>query len=326
MTQKELNELLGDMSLEEKIGQLVQVPGSCYEENAVITGEMNNGWREETCRLAGSTLGIYGAKKLKKIQDEYMRTQPHHIPLLFMLDVIHGFPVQYTYFAINAILLVVSLKVLGFKFSLKTIFGVLTLTFFLSLIQKVTAGVTLLHDQPFMACVLGASFCGSGIGIAFSANGSTGGTDIIAAVINKYRDITLGRVMLICDLIIISSSYFILKDWEKVVYGYVTLYVCSFVLDQVVNSARQSVQFFIISTKYEEIGRQINEYPHRGVTIINATGFYTGKEQKMMFILAKKRESTIIFRIIKDIDPNAFVSQSAVIGVYGEGFDHIKVK
>ena len=90
MTQKELNELLGDMSLEEKIGQLVQVPGSCYEENAVITGEMNNGWREETCRLAGSTLGIYGAKKLKKIQDEYMRTQPHHIPLLFMLDVIHG--------------------------------------------------------------------------------------------------------------------------------------------------------------------------------------------------------------------------------------------
>ena len=237
-----------------------------------------------------------------------------------------GFPVQYTYFAINAILLVVSLKVLGFKFSLKTIFGVLTLTLFLSLIQKVTAGVTLLHDQPFMACVLGASFCGSGIGIAFSANGRTGGTDIIAAVINKYRDITLGRVMLICDLIIISSSYFILKDWEKVVYGYVTLYVCSFVLDQVVNSARQSVQFFIISTKYEEIGRQINEYPHRGVTIINATGFYTGKEQKMMFILAKKRESTIIFRIIKDIDPNAFVSQSAVIGVYGEGFDHIKVK
>lgn len=163
----------------------------------------------------------------------------------------------------------VSLKVLGFRFSLKTIFGVFTLTFFLSVIQKLTANVTLLHDQPFMACVLGASFCGSGIGIAFSANGSTGGTDIIAAVINKYRDITLGRVMLICDLIIISSSYFVLKDWEKVVYGYVTLYVCSFVLDQVVNSARQSVQFFIISNKYEEIGKRINEYPHRGVTIIN---------------------------------------------------------
>ena len=218
-----------------------------------------------------------------------------------------GFPVQYTYFSINFFLLLLALKLLGLKFCIKTIFGVFTLTFFLSVIQKLTAGFGLLHDQPFMACVIGASFCGGGIGVAFSANGSTGGTDIIAAIINKYRDITLGRVVLICDMIIISSSYFVLKDWE-------------------VNSARQSVQFFIISNKYEEIGRHINEYPHRGVTIINATGFYTGREVKMMFVLAKKRESPIIFRLIKDIDPNAFVSQSAVIGVYGEGFDHIKVK
>lgn len=110
------------------------------------------------------------------------------------------------------------------------------------------------------------------------------------------------------------------------VYGFVTLYICSFVLDQVVNSARQSVQFFIISDQYKEIARRINEYPHRGVTIINATGFYTGKEIKMIFVLAKKRESSIIFRLIKDVDPKAFVSQSAVIGVYGEGFDHIKVR
>ena len=237
-----------------------------------------------------------------------------------------GLPVQYVYFSINFILLLLAIRILGWKFSIKTIFAVFTLTFFLSLIQQVTQGITLLHDQPFMACVIGASFCGSGIGIAFSSNGSTGGTDIIAAIINKYRDITLGKVMLICDLIIISSSYFVLKDWEKVVYGYVTLYICSFVLDQVVNSARQSVQFFIISDKYEEIGKRINVYPHRGVTVINASGFYTGKEIKMLFILAKKRESGIIFHLIKEIDPNAFVSQSAVIGVYGEGFDRIKGK
>ena len=236
-----------------------------------------------------------------------------------------GFPVQYTYFLINAVLLMLALKILGFKFSIKTIFAVFTLTFFLSLIQKLTADMHLLQDQPFMACVLGASFCGSGIGIAFSSNGSTGGTDIIAAIINKYRDITLGRVMMICDMIIITSSYFVLKDWEKVVYGFVTLYVCSFVLDQIVNSARQSVQFFIISKKYQEIGKEINAL-HRGVTVIDATGLYTGQEQKMMFVLAKKRQSTTIFRIINDIDPTAFVSQSAVIGVYGEGFDHFKLK
>lgn len=237
-----------------------------------------------------------------------------------------GFPVQYTYFAINFFLLLLSLKVLGLKFSIKTIFAVFVLTFFLSVIQKLTAGLSLLHDQPFMACVLGASFCGSGIGIAFSANGSTGGTDIIAAVINKYRNVSLGRVILICDMIIITSSYFVLHDWEKVVYGFVTLYVSSFVLDQIVNSARQSVQFFIISKHYEEIGHRINLDMHRGVTVIDGTGLYTGLGVKMMFVLAKKRESTTIFRLIKDIDPEAFVSQSAVIGVYGEGFDHIKVK
>ena len=174
-----------------------------------------------------------------------------------------------------------------------------------------------------MACVLGASFCGSGIGIAFSSNGSTGGTDIIAAIINKYRDITLGRVMMICDMIIITSSYFVLKDWEKVVYGFVTLYVCSFVLDQIVNSARQSVQFFIISKKYQEIGKEINAL-HRGVTVIDATGLYTGQEQKMMFVLAKKRQSTTIFRIINDIDPTAFVSQKRRNrGLWGR-FDHFK--
>ena len=236
-----------------------------------------------------------------------------------------GLPVQYVYFGINFLLLLLAIRILGWKFSIKTIFAVFTLTSFLPIIQQLTDGVHLLNDQPFMACVIGASFCGGGIGIAFSSNGSTGGTDIIAAIINKYRDITLGRVMLFCDLII-SSSYFVLKDWEKVVYGYVTLYICSFVLDQVVNSARQSVQFFIISEKYEEIARHINVYPHRGATVINASGFYTGKEIKMLFVLAKKRESTIIFRLIKDIDPNAFVSQSQVIGVYGEGFDKIKVK
>ena len=237
-----------------------------------------------------------------------------------------GFPVQYTYFAINFVLLLLSIKVLGWKFSIKTVYAVFTLTFITSLIQQFTQDLHLLHDQPFMACVIGASCCGLGIGLAFSHNGSTGGTDIIAAIINKYRDVTLGRVTLMCDLIIISSGYFALRDWEKVVYGYATLYICSFVLDQVVNSARQSVQFIIISKKYKEIGHSIVVGPRRGVTVINANGFYSGDEVKMLFVMAKKRDSTMIFRLIKEIDPDAYVTQSAVIGAYGDGFDRIKVK
>ena len=237
-----------------------------------------------------------------------------------------GIPVQYTYFVINGLLILLALKILGWKFCIKTIYAVFVLTFFLSLIQELTKGAAMLHDQPFMACIIGAVFCGSGIGFAFTSNGSTGGTDIIAAIVNKYRDISLGRVIMICDMIIIASSYLVLHNWEKVVYGYVTLFVTSYMIDWVVNSFRQSVQFFIISKHYEEIGRRINKDLHRGVTVIDGTGLYTGAGIKMMFVLAKQRESTTIFQLINSIDPNAFVSQSRVIGVYGEGFDHIKGK
>ena len=214
-----------------------------------------------------------------------------------------GINVQYTYFAINGGLLIASLIVLGWKFSVKTIFAVLVMTTILPIIQSATSNLHLLQDQPFMACILGAIFCGSGIGFAFTANGSTGGTDIIAAIVNKYRDVSLGRMIMFCDMIIIASSYFVLHDLEKVVYGYVTLFVTGYMIDQVVNSSRQSVQFFIISSKYEEIGREINAL-HRGVTVIDGTGLYTGKQVKMMFVLAKKSQSNTIFQIINDIDPN----------------------
>ena len=153
-----------------------------------------------------------------------------------------GLPVQYVYFGINFILLLLAIRILGWKFSIKTIFAVFTLTSFLSIIQQLTANVQLLHDQPFMACVIGASFCGGGIGIAFSSNGSTGGTDIIAAIVNKYKDVSLGRMIMICDVFIISSCYFIFHDWRRVIFGFVTLFIIGVVLDWIINSARQSVQ------------------------------------------------------------------------------------
>lgn len=235
-------------------------------------------------------------------------------------------PAQTSYFVINAGLLLTAFKILGWKFCVKTVYAVVVLTLSLAVTRDATSQMHLLHDQPFMASVLGAVFCGCGVGLGLSSNGSTGGTDIIAAIINKYRDISLGRVIMICDVIIITSSYFVLKDWERVIYGYVVLYITAFCIDQVVNSMRRSVQFFIISDKHEEIGRRINMDPHRGCTVIDAHGFYSGKDVKMLFVLAKRRESAKIFQLIDEIDPTAFVSQSAVIGVYGEGFDRFKVK
>lgn len=236
-----------------------------------------------------------------------------------------GIPVQTSYSVINGILLLIALRILGLRFCLRTIYAVAVLTFGVAFVTANYHG-DLLTDQPFMAAIIGAVFCGCGVGLGLSSNGSTGGTDIVAAIINKYRDISLGRVIMICDVIIISSSYLVLRDWEKVIYGYVVLYVTAFCIDQVVNSRRSSVQFFIISDKWREIGERINREPHRGCTVIDAQGFYSGKEVKMLFVLAKRRQSSLIFHIIKDEDPAAFVSQSAVIGVYGEGFDQFKVR
>lgn len=243
-----------------------------------------------------------------------------------------GFPIQWSYFIINAFLMTFAIKILGPKFSIKTTYAIFTLTFLLWFSQFLINGPNgvppqiLGPGQDFMACLIGAAMCGIGLGVVFNCNGSTGGTDIIAAIINKYHDITLGRMIMACDVIIISSCYFVFYDWRRVIFGFVTLFVIGFVLDYIVNSARQSVQFFIFSKEYEKIADRIAKETHRGVTVIDGMGWYSKHNVKVLVVLAYKRQSVDIFRLVKDIDPNAFISQSSVIGVYGEGFDRLKIK
>ena len=234
-----------------------------------------------------------------------------------------GFPVGITYFCINAVLLLLSIKIFGFKFSIKTIASVFILTFLLSFFQTIIQE-PLVKNEPFMNCILGGVICGIGLGVVFNFKGSTGGTDIIVLIINKYRNISIGKGMLICDLLIISSSYFIFHSVEKIVYGLVVMGVVSYTIDLLLNGARQSVQFFIFSEKYEEIANAINQQVNRGCTILDGKGWYSKKELKIIVVMAKKTESITIFRIVKNIDQKAFISQSSVIGVFGEGFDQIR--
>ncbi|MBM6992568.1 MAG: YitT family protein [Prevotella sp.] len=236
-------------------------------------------------------------------------------------------PVQDTYFVLNAVLLIVALKVLGWKFCAKTIYAVVVFTIGTSLMQHLMdPHLHLLADQKFMACIVGGVFMGASVGLGLSTGGSTGGSDVIASIVHKYRDVSLGHIILFCDVAIITSSYVVLKDWEKVLYSYVLMFVISFVVDYIVNSLRQSVQFFIISDKYQEIGEAINKIADRGCSTLNGNGFYSQKDIKVIFCIAKKNESSFIFDLIDEIDPNAFVAQSAVIGVYGQGFDRVKVR
>ncbi len=238
-----------------------------------------------------------------------------------------GIPVQDTYFVVNAILLFAALRVLGWKFCAKTIYAVVVFTLGTELIQHLMEpGLHLLADQKFMACIVGGVFMGTSVGLGLSTGGSTGGSDVVASIVHKYRDVSLGHIILFCDVAIITSSYVVLKNWEKVLYSYVLMFVISFVVDYIVNSLRQSVQFFIISDKYEEIGRAINKIADRGCSTLNGNGFYSQKDIKVIFCIAKKSESSFIFDLIDEIDPDAFVSQSAVIGVYGQGFDRMKVR
>lgn len=238
-----------------------------------------------------------------------------------------GIQTQYTYFVINAALLIAALKVLGWRFYVKTVYAVVVFTVASSVFQWLGfANVHLLADQKFMACIVGGVFMGTSVGLGLSAGGSTGGSDVVAAMIHKYRDVSLGHIILFCDLTIITSSYVVLHDWEKVLYGYVLLFIVSFCVDYVVNSLRRSVQFLIISRKWEEIGLAINKIADRGCSTLNGNGFYSKRDIKVIFCIAKKSESAMIFDIVDEIDPDAFVAQSAVIGVYGQGFDRVRVR
>ena len=214
-----------------------------------------------------------------------------------------GFHVQNTYIIINLSLLVVALKVLGFKFLFKTIYAIFLLYFLLIVAQDIIPKqpngmpIKLLGEgQDFMSMIIGCVITGVALSTVFLHNGSTGGTDIIAASVNKYHNVSLGVMTLE-----------------------------NFSLDYIMNARRESVQFMIFSRKYQEIANAIGMETGHGVTILDGHGWYTGQEVKVLCILAKKRESTDIFRLIKLIDPNAFVSQSSVVGVYGEGFDEMKV-
>lgn len=233
-------------------------------------------------------------------------------------------PVSVSYFLINVGLLAIAFKVLGIKFLVKTIFGVICLSLSLSLFEWLLRDSPLLHGQPFMSILIGAALCGSGLGLIFSANGSTGGTDIIGAIVNKYKNISIGRALLFCDFIIISSSYFLFQNVDKIVFGFVEMIVSNYILDMVLNGNRQSVQFFIFSQKYDEIAERIINDLGRGCTILDGVGGYSRKSVKVIVLLAKKSESVAIFRLVKQIDHQAFISQSIVRGVYGEGFDQIK--
>ena len=261
---------------------------------------------------------------------------PYHITtggmvgMFAILYYVTGFPISMAVLLANVLLLAVAYKPLGWQFVLKSAYAVLALSTFLSLGQQMMTGddgqlIQLMGEgQDSMACVLGAILNGVGVGTVLLSGGSTGGWDSVATLGNKYRNISLGRVMLYLDLLVIASCLPIFHDWRMVVFGYVTLAIYTYVVDLLINSTRQDTQFIIFTHRYKEISERIIHETSHSVTCLNGEGYYSHQDIKVLITIVHKREQVKILRMIHETDPTAFVSQSRVEGVYGNGFNAIK--
>lgn len=242
-----------------------------------------------------------------------------------------GLEIQISYALINIAFLAMAARIVGVRFCLKTIWGFGTITFWLWVCQRLIEDpVThqlprLLGDEMFMACVLAAIIEGIGLSISFYYNGSTGGTDIIAACVNKYKDISLGQIIIVCDILIVSSSYLIFADVQRVIFGYVLLILAAMTLDYCTRRFHQAVEFKIFSRNHSAIAEAINKAGF-GVTMLDGYGWYTKTERKVLICICSKRFSQTIMREIKRVDPTCFVSITNAQNVYGEGFDIMKTK
>ena len=233
-----------------------------------------------------------------------------------------GFPLWLSFIIMNSVLLVFAWFILGRKYVFSTLFSTVVLTILLNLAERYVTEPLVSNET--MAIIIGAICCGLGLGMVLSMNSSTGGTDIIAAIITKYRYISMGRSLMYIDIFIILSSFLLFQSIEKIIIGFVISSVIYYAVDIVISGSRQSVQFFIFSSKYEEIATHINSELSRGCSVIEGIGWYSKQPQKIIIVLARSNESTSIFRLVQRIDKNAFVSQTNVVGVYGQGFEQMR--
>ncbi len=233
-----------------------------------------------------------------------------------------GFPLWLSFIILNSFLLIFAWFFLGRKYVFSTLFSSVMLALLLNLTERFITEPLVTNET--MAIIIGAICCGVGLGMVLSMNSSTGGTDIIAAIITKYRYLSMGRVLMYIDIFIVLSSYLLFQSLEKIIMGFVISSIIYYAVDMVINGSRQSVQFFIFSPMYDEIATHINSELGRGCSVIDGVGWYSKQPQKIVIVMARSSESTSVFRLVQRIDKDAFISQTNVTGVYGKGFEAMR--
>ena len=240
-----------------------------------------------------------------------------------------GFPVGYTYLIFNAILIVVAMKLVGANFGFKTIYAI-AVSSLLLYVEQLLIKEALMPNDRFLSALVGGVMSGLGIGITFGQGGSSGGTDIIAMIVTKYRNITPGRVIMLVDCLIIASSFFVLTDLSvqerlaSLVYGLIVVVATAYSIDTYLAGIKQSLQLLIFSKNYEQIANRITSEMKRGATIIDGMGWYSKEHSKVILTLIRKHEIATLNRIVKEEDSSAFISVANVSAVYGKGFDVIR--
>lgn len=235
----------------------------------------------------------------------------------------HTIPIGVTTFVLNAVLIAVAWKILGPKFCVNSLICTVVMSGFFSLFQPLFPKPIV--EDMFMSVIIGSAIAACGVGMTINWGGNTGGVDIVALMIGKYRNISYGRVSLFSNILIVGSSYFVLHDVQRLVYSYVVLLVSIIVSDLVIDGYRQTYQFMVFSKKNGEIAKNINTKLHRGATFLKGYGSYNQQESDVLLIVAHKTDKSAITRIIKDIDPDAFITISKTASVFGKNFDNIKI-
>ncbi len=226
-------------------------------------------------------------------------------------------------FILNAVLLFIAGFIVGWNFGLKTIFCVAAISVGMNFWQSVLPEGNFLGIDNLLAVVLGGILAGFGIALCFSQGGSTGGTDIVAMIINKYRTVSYGKILIYSDFIIIGSSLLVGMGISAVIYGYVMTAVVGYTVDMIMAGNQQSSQVLIVTHDYERMAEAIVQNVHRGVTLIDSQGWYSKEQSKIVMVVCRKRETAMILKFVKTIDPDAFMTVGSVMGVYGKGFQAI---
>jgi uncharacterized membrane-anchored protein YitT (DUF2179 family) len=232
-----------------------------------------------------------------------------------------AFPVGVMIIIFNLPIFLIGFRRLGLKFMIDSFIGMVLTSVFIDLLQP---HAIVLTTDPLLSAVIGGAIDGIGIGLVFSVAATTGGSDIVAKLVRQSRpDFNMGQIMIALNVIVVAAYVVCFGDYERAMYSIIAMFASSYVVDTVLYGFNYGKLVYIISDRYELVGRKITAELERGVTILHGAGAYSGEEKTVLMVAIKRRQIVDIKKIVAQIDPLAFVIVTETKEVIGLGFEKI---